>query len=172
MFDEVSASLGTIEETTGKHPLFIFDDCDNLSRDLLEYLRLLTNFQMDSEDRFSIILCGTDTLQSRLRDHQSCSFRQRITFCHTLRPFTVDDARAYIEFHLKRAEGPLDIFTDGAVASLFHLARGVPRIINQVAIQSLIQATIQKKEKIDEKLLQRFVANNPLLEGSPDEPKP
>jgi type II secretory pathway predicted ATPase ExeA len=172
MFDEVSALLSSMEEMTGKHPLFIFDDCDNLSSELIEYLRLLSNFEMDSEDRFSIILSGSEILQSRLREPQNYPFRQRINFCHTLRPFTVDDARAYVDFHLKRAEGPHDIFTEGAVGLIFHMTRGYPRNINQVGLQSLIQAAIHRKEKIDENFIKRFVANNPLLEVGTEEQKP
>ena len=59
LFDAISAFLAQYEERTGKHPIIIFDDGDGLSDKLLELLRLLANFNMDSEDRFSFILSGT-----------------------------------------------------------------------------------------------------------------
>lgn len=169
MFDAISSYLGELQETTGKHPILIFDDCDNLSNDLLESLRLLTNFQMDCEDLFSIILCGTDTLLSHLRQPANRSFRQRVNFCHTLRPFTVEDTRNYIDFHLKRAEANPGLFSDNAIQLLFNLAKGIPRNINQLGIQTLIQAAIHKKEKIDENFIRRYVLSNVLLDLQEEE---
>lgn len=94
MFDALSSHLFSLEENLGKHPIIIFDDCDHLSRDVIEYLRLLMNFQMDSEERFSLILCGTDVFQTHLKEHPNMAFRQRITYSQTLRPFTAGDTRA------------------------------------------------------------------------------
>lgn len=171
MFDSISEYFRTKEEDLRKHPVLILDDCDNLTADVLEYLRLLTNFEMDSEDRFSLILCGTETLQAHLMHHANLSFRQRVTYVQTLRPFTLDDARAYVRYHLERVGAPLELFSDGAIKTLFELSRGFPRVINQIAVQALIQATIQKKDRVDENLLKAHVCPNLLLD-SVDEMKP
>ncbi|MHC9543351.1 MAG: ExeA family protein [Vulcanimicrobiota bacterium] len=164
MFDAVSEYLGSLEENTGKYPLLILDDCDNLSREVLENIRLLMNYQMDSEERFSLVMSGTEKLQSLLREYAHTAFRQRIVYCHLLRPFSFDDARAYVNYHLKRVDGPPEIFSDGAVNLIFQMARGVPRVINQVAIQSLIHAAVHGKEKIDENLIRQNVNINLLSE--------
>lgn len=68
MFDALSAQLFTLEGHLGKHPVIIFDDCDHQSRDVIEYLRLLTNFEMDSVERFSLVLCRTEMLQANLKE--------------------------------------------------------------------------------------------------------
>jgi type II secretory pathway predicted ATPase ExeA len=153
LFDAISAFLGQYEERNQKYPIILFDDGDGLSDRLLELLRLMANFSMDSEDRFSFILSGTQKLALRLKEPQNEALKQRIVFSHHLRGFTIDDARNYVRFHLKRAEAPKDLFADNAIQMIFHLAKGLPRVINQIALQTLIQAAIKRVENIDENFL-------------------
>ena len=164
LFDSISAFLDQYEQRTGKHPIILFDDGDGLSDRLIELLRSLANFIMDSEDRFSFILSGSQKLALRLKQPQNEAFRQRIVFSHTLRAFTIDDARNYIRFHLERAEGPKELFSEGAVQLIFHLAKGLPRVINQIALQTLIRAAIRKVDKIDETFLKQQVLNGSLFD--------
>lgn len=166
MFDAISDYFGAREEQQRKHSVLIIDDCDNLSNEVLEYLRLLMNFQMDSEDRFSIILCGTEAFHGHLHHQVNLPFRQRITYAQTLRPFTLDDARSYFKYHLERVEAALELFTEGAIKTIFQLSRGFPRVINQIAVQALIQAAIHKKEKVDENLLKLHVVPNLLVDNA------
>lgn len=169
LFDSISAFLDQYEQRTGKHPIIIFDDGDGLSDRLIELLRSLGNFLMDSEDRFSFILSGSQKLASRLKQPQNEAFRQRIVFAHTLRAFTIEDARNYLRFHLERCEGPKELFTEGAVQLIFHVAKGLPRVINQVALQSIIRAAIRKVDKIDESFLKQHVLNGSLFDGKLEE---
>jgi type II secretory pathway predicted ATPase ExeA len=82
LFDAISAFLGQYEERNRKYPIILFDDGDGLSDRLLELLRLLGNFSMDSEDRFSFILSGTQKLALRLKEPQNEALKQRIVFSH------------------------------------------------------------------------------------------
>jgi general secretion pathway protein A len=165
LFDSISTFLDHYEQRTAKHPIIIFDDGDGLSDRLIELLRSLGNFMMDSEDRFSFILSGSQKLSSRLKQPQNEAFRQRIVFAHTLRAFTIEDARNYIRFHLERAEGPKELFTEEAVQLIFHLAKGLPRVINQIALQAIIRAAIRKVDNIDESFLKQQVLNGSLFDG-------
>jgi len=124
---------------------------------------------MDSEDRFSFILSGSQKLASRLKQPQNEPFRQRIVFTHNLRAFTIDDTRNYVRFHLERSEGPKELFTDTAVQLIFHLAKGLPRVINQIALQSIIRAAIRKVDKIDENFLKQQVLNASLFDSKIEE---
>lgn len=169
LFDSISTSLAQYEERNAKHPILIFDDGDALSDTLLELLRSLANFAMDSEDRFSLILSGSQKIALRLKQPQNEAFRQRIGFAHTLRGFTIDDARNYIRFHIERSEGPKDLFSEAAVQLIFHLAKGLPRVINQIALQALIRAAIRQMDKIDENFLKHHVLNNALFDSKPEE---
>jgi general secretion pathway protein A len=164
LFDSISTYLAQYEERNRKHPILMFDDGDGLSDQLIELLRLLANFDMDSEDRFSFILSGSQKLALRLKQPLNEAFRQRIGYAHNLRAFTIDDARNYIGFHLERAEGPKELFTEGAVQLIFHLAEGLPRVINQIALQSIIKAAVRKVEKIDENFIKQHVLNGSLFD--------
>lgn len=165
LFDAISAFLAQYEERTGKHPIIIFDDGDGLSDQLLELLRLLANFAMDSEDRFSFILSGSQRLALRIREPQNEALRQRIAFSHNLRGFTIDDARKYIHFHLERAEGPKELLADNAIQMIFNLAKGLPRVINQIALQALIRAAVRGTQTIDENFLKQHVLNDSIFDN-------
>ncbi len=169
LFDALNAHLGQYEERTGKHPLIVFDDCDSLSDDILELLRRLANFAMDSEDRFSFILSGSQRLAATIRSPQNESLKQRIAYAHNLVGFTLDDAGNYIHFHLKRAEAPTDLFADNAVKAIFHRAKGLPRKINQIAMHALIRAAILRKDKIDHPFLKQQVFTSALFDPNFDE---
>jgi type II secretory pathway predicted ATPase ExeA len=164
LFDALNAHLGQYEERTGKHPVIVFDDCDGLSDELLELLRRLANFAMDSEDRFSFILAGSQRLAATIRAPQNESLKQRIAYAHNLVGFTLDDATTYIHFHLKRAEAPPELFADNAVKAIFHRAKGLPRSINQIAMHALIRAAVLRKDRIDETFLKQQVFTSALFD--------
>jgi type II secretory pathway predicted ATPase ExeA len=169
LFDALNAHLGQYQERSGKHPVIVFDDCDSLSDELLEVLRRLANFAMDSEDRFSFILSGSHKLAATIRSPQNESLKQRIAYAHNLVGFTLDDAVNYIHFHLKRAEAPTELFADNAVKAIFHRAKGLPRRINQIAIHALIRAAILQKDKIDESFLKQQVFTGALFDPNFDQ---
>lgn len=169
LFDSLSAYLGQYQQRCNKHPVIIFDDADLLPDQLLETLRLLANFDMDSDDRVSFILSGTHKLAARIRSGQNESLKQRIGFSHQLTGFTIDDAIAYVQFHLDRAEAPAKLFSSNAVKTIFHYAKGLPRVINQIAIQALIRAAIKGKQVIDADFLKHHVFVNSLFDNNLDE---
>ena len=162
LFDSISSFLAQYEERNRKHPIIIFDDGDGLSDPLIELLRLLGNFAMDSEDRFSFILSGSQRLALRLKQPQNEAFRQRIVFSHNLRSFSVDDARKYISFHMERSEGPKELFADDAIQLIFQLAKGLPRVINQIALQTIIRAAVRRVDHIDETFIKQQVLKGAL----------
>ncbi|MFC1886948.1 ExeA family protein [Thermodesulfobacteriota bacterium] len=169
LFDALNAHLGQYEKRFNKHPVIIFDDADSLRDELLELLRFLANFDMDSEERFSFILSGSHKLAARIRNAQNEALKQRIGFSHQLRGFSIDDALAYVHFHLKRAEAPTGLFSEDAVQTLFHYSKGLPRVINQIAMHALIRAAISGKDAINADFLKQQVFTNSLFDHSLDE---
>lgn len=166
IFDAINTELGRHQERCGRHPILILDDCDGLSDDLLEDLRLLTNHAMDSEDRFSLILAGTQQFTRRIRQAQNKTLKQRVNYSFALKGFTLKEATDYVRFHMNRAEGPQDLFHTGAVKLLFQLSQGFPRVINQLASHALIQAAVKRKDRIDDKFLRQYLLGNPMFESS------
>jgi type II secretory pathway predicted ATPase ExeA len=169
MFDAINQYLGEFEQKNGKHPILIIDDADVIGDDLLETLRRLSNFDMDRDDRFSMVLSGMPSLATRLKLPQNRAIHQRITFAHNLRGFSLQDTQSYIGFHLQRSDGPKELFSEDALRLLFQMSKGLPRVINQLAIQSLIQAAIRKKDAIDADFIKYHVLSNPLFDPNAPE---
>jgi type II secretory pathway predicted ATPase ExeA len=170
-FDELSRFLYDYESRTGRHPILVFDNAEGLSHENIECLRLLTNFEMDSTDKCSLILIGTDEMWNMVARPENRCFHQCVTFSHTLRAFSHDETKQYFDFHLDRSEGPKDLFSQGAVKYIFNLAKGIPRVINQIATQALIRAVVRKVHNIDDAFLKVHVIPHTfydLKDGPPE----
>lgn len=170
MFDATNAHLGSYQRQTGRHPLIILDDAHAMSHELLELVRKLMNFEMDSDERVSVILCGGESLASNLQAPVNADLKAMAGFAHTLRGFRYADTERYVAFHLERAEGPKDLFDKEAVRLIFNLSKGVPRVINQLALHSLIRAAVKRTERISAGFIKNHVQGHALLEGKGEEP--
>ncbi len=166
MFDEVRHYLADYQHRTGKHPILILDDAEALPDEVLDCLRRLCAIDMDREDHVSVILAGNPTLGSRLKHPHNQALHNRVSFGHLLHGFTLEDTQGYIRFHLERAEGPKDLFSEEAVQLLFNLSQGMPRTLNQLAIHTLIRAAILNVDTLDVPFIKRQVLSNPLFESS------
>ncbi len=162
LFDDLQKHLTSYEQEQGPHPILLVDDGEGLTPAVVDVLRRLTCYDLDAEDRFSMLLSGTEDLLRALRHHSLDTFRSRIAFAHTLKPFGLDDTRNYIRFHLKRADTNQKLVTDTAVKRIFHASKGRPRNINQLTMQALIYGVVHGFESIDTKAIDAAIADNPL----------
>lgn len=152
----------------GPHPLLVLDDAEGCRPEVLDLLRRLTAHGLDGEDRFSILLTGTDNLLDTLRAPGLEPLRTRITYAQILRPFQVDDTHAYVGWHLHTAQADKSLFSDEAVRILFQASGGRPRRVNQLALQALVAAAVHGRNTIDVRFLADTLADHPLFDhGSP-----
>lgn len=166
LFDQAHRHLTSKTDDNAPHPLLVLDDAEGLSVELLDIVRRLTAYALDSEDRFSVLLGGTDDLLHTLRMPGLESLRSRIAYAQPLVPFSLEDARNYVLFHLNRAGARPDLFTDDATRRLFHASQGRPRAINQLALQALIQATVVGRDNIDADFVNAQISAHPFFEPS------
>lgn len=169
LFDAVKAHLSTYEQEHGPHPVLVVDNGEGLSIPILDLLRRLTCYELDAEDRFSLLLAGTDELLAALRDGALASLRTRIGYAQMLRPFALEDTRNYIQFHLQRAEVDPKLFTEDAIKRLFQASHGRPRGINQLAMQALIQAAVLGRDTVDGDFMAHLIAAHPLYQTPPQD---
>lgn len=167
LFDQAQQHLSTHNVDERAHPLLVLDDAEGLSVELLDIARRLTSYALDAEDRFSILITGTDDLLRTLRDPRLQPLCSRIGYARPLRPFTLEDARNYVTFHLARAGGPKELFSDTATTALFHASLGTPRSINQIALQALIQAAVEGRDALDGGFVEDVINAHPLYTGAP-----
>lgn len=123
-----------------RRTVLIIDEAQNLSRDVLEQLRLLTNLETHKEKLLRVILVGQPELGDLLMRHDLRQLAQRITARFTLRPLGLAETRAYVQHRLERANGPQHLFSRPAMVTLRGLTRGVPRLINMVCERALMGA--------------------------------
>ena len=162
LFDAAQSQLINYEQEHGPHPIVVLDDAEGLTVEVADMLRRLTCYELDAEDRFSLLLAGTEDVMKVLRHPSLDTWRSRIVYTHTLRPFSNEDTRNYVRFHLERAEANPDLFTDDAVKRLFHASHGKPRLINQLATQALVEAAVRGLDAIKGDFLDKLIHAHPL----------
>ena len=148
----------------GPHPVLVIDDAEGCKPELLDLLRRLAAHGLDGEDRFSVLISGTEHLLDTLRAPTLEPLRSRVTYAQVLRPFQVDDTHAYVNWHLAKAEAPKNLFSDEAVRILFQASAGRPRRVNQLALQALVSAAVHGREHIDARFITDTLADHPLFD--------
>ncbi|UTF49442.1 AAA family ATPase [Desulfomicrobium sp. ZS1] len=122
----------------GRHAIVIVDEAQNLSRDALEEVRLLSNLQGNSRPLLQVVLVGQPELRRKLADPTLTQLAQRITSTFHLPSLELDEAKAYICFRLAHAGGNPLLFTPEAMEAIHALSAGVPRLINIICDAALV----------------------------------
>jgi general secretion pathway protein A len=137
--------LGTEART---RPVLILDEAHGLRSDVLEEMRLLTNYAMDSQNRLCLLFCGQTELRRRLGMAVHEALNQRVVVRYHLPPLTRDELGAYVVHLLRRAGTELPLFEPAAIEALFQASQGLPRKINLLAHHSLIAAAVAKAKTV------------------------
>jgi type II secretory pathway predicted ATPase ExeA len=133
----------------GETAVLVIDEAQNLSAELLEEIRLLTNLETSTEKLLQIILCGQPELELKLREPSLRQLRQRITLRCRTHPLTIAETQSYIAQRLRIAGGNGEpIFTPEAVASVFEYSQGIPRVINLLCEHAMISAFVDQQQSI------------------------
>ena len=130
-------------------PVLIFDEAHHLRNEILEELRLLTSYQMDSEKRLCLLLVGLTELRRRLAMSAHESLAQRIVVRFHLGGFSREEVGAYLEHRLRLAGAKVPIFEPGAVEAVALASNGIPRRIDRIAHYALHAATAAKAHSVD-----------------------
>jgi len=121
--------------------VLVVDEAQNLSAELLEELRLLTNIEVGEQKPLSLVLAGQPELARRLNEPGWQHLKQRIALRCELRPLTLHESALYVAGRISAAGGnPARLFTRDAVALLHQYARGIARIINVIGDNALLGA--------------------------------
>lgn len=129
-------------------PVLIVDEAHHLRTDLLEDLRLLTNYAMDSENRLTLVLVGHPELRRRMGLAALDALSQRIVVRAHVRGLSRDEVGPYITHRLRLAGTELPLFEPPAVEAIFQLSSGLPRKVNALAHHALLAAAIDKAKSI------------------------
>lgn len=121
-----------------KTPVVIIDEANYINGAILNDLKILFNFEMDSRDRAAILLAGLPSLNSTLRLGIHEPLRQRIVMNYDLGGLTKEEGRSYVADKLKGAGCHQMIFEENALEAILNAADGTPRVINKLCNASLL----------------------------------
>src|SRR5680860_474382 len=124
----------------------------------LEELRLLTNVEMDSQMPFAGILVGQPELRRRLRMGSFAALDQRIALRYEISGMQEAESREYLVHHLKLAGREDRLFTDDAAELLHERSRGIPRALNNLALQALVATYANNTSMVDRDAAQAAVS--------------
>ena len=129
-------------------PVLIIDEAHHLRGDVLEDLRLLTSFTMDSEHRLCLLFVGLTEMRRRLAMAVHESLAQRLVIRHHLTGLARDEIEAYVRHRLALAGAPdIPIFDANAIEAMFQSAQGLPRKVNQIAHLAMVAAAAARERQ-------------------------
>jgi type II secretory pathway predicted ATPase ExeA len=150
LIPQAAEALATEESERGRKVVLVLDEAHLLDAEQLEGLRLLTNAELDSRSPFSCLLVGQPTLRRRIRLGAFAALDQRVALRYSMTGMDQKETAGYVVHHLQLAGRSDTLFSDDALALIHQVSRGLPRAVNNLAIQSLVAAFAEKKSIVDE----------------------
>ena len=146
-----------------RETVLIIDEAQNLTEDLLEQVRLLSNIETDDRKLLQIVLMGQPELRQRLNSPRLKQLRQRITVRYHLMPLTRFEAGQYIQHRLELAGAKgVPFFTQPALWRVYIYSRGIPRLVNAVCDKALLAGYVGQSDRITFQMVGRAIRE---LEG-------
>jgi general secretion pathway protein A len=139
----------------GRRVIVIVDEAQNLSTDVLEQVRLLTNLETPSQKLLQIILIGQPELRELLDRNELRQLAQRITGRYHLSPLSKRETKGYVRHRLRVAGHTGEIFTASALAEVHRLSSGIPRVVNVCCDRALLGAYTQEQRRITSALVRQ-----------------
>lgn len=150
----------------GENVALIIDEAQNLSAEVLESIRLLSNFETPKDKLLQILLVGQPELANRLNSQELRQLKQRVALRHHLRPLTSKECEEYVINRLQIANGHAEIFTPEALDAIYIYSRGIPRVMNVLGDNALLTAFALAKKRVDDSIISE-VAEDMNLASAP-----
>ena len=149
--------------TGGRDVVLLIDEAQDLSSDLLEQIRLLSNLETDQRKLLQIVLVGQPELRDKLNDPRLRQLRQRITVRYHLAPLSRRETEQYIQHRLEIAgANGRPSFNRWAIGGIYRYSQGVPRLINAVCDKTLLCGYVTGDDELSRRHVRRAVRE---LEG-------
>jgi len=157
LIDRLNAFLMQ-KKASGKKIILLIDEAQNLNRNVLEQLRLLSNLETNRDKLLQIILVGQPELSEILNSHALRQVGQRITLSYQLRPLTLTECKEYIHYRIGIAAQKTAIkFDRSAYRQIYKYSSGIPRLINIVCDRALLTAFVLNQFKITSRIAKESI---------------
>jgi type II secretory pathway predicted ATPase ExeA len=146
-----AAILAAERDERGRTPVLVIDEAHLLRYEQLENIRMMTNHNLDADSPLACLLVGQPTLRRTMKLAVLAALEQRVALRYTMPPMTGPETASYVSHHIKLAGRSDTLYSDDAVSLIHTTARGYPRAVNNLALQSLVAAYASGKATVDEK---------------------
>jgi general secretion pathway protein A len=132
----------------------IVDEAQNLSAEVLESIRLLSNFETPRDKLLQIMMVGQPELATRLNSPELRQLKQRVALRHHLRPLNFADCKEYVARRLELVGGTVSVFTPKALEAIYMYSGGTPRLVNILCDNGMLTAYALRRETVDTTMIQ------------------
>ena len=158
MIPQAQELLAAEVSERGKRVVLICDEAHLLDAESLEGVRCLSNLGMDQTAPFCLLLLGQPTLRRKLRTGTFTALDQRIAVRYAIGGLDLKETQSYVQHHLALAGRSDTLFSDDAIGLIHSTSRGLPRLINNLAVAALVAAFAAKQAIVDESAARTAVA--------------
>ncbi|MDP2324053.1 MAG: AAA family ATPase, partial [Gammaproteobacteria bacterium] len=137
------------EGKEGRRFVIVVDEAQNLSREVLEEIRQLTNLGQGEEQPVQIILVGQPELEVNIARPDLAQLKQRIRVHYKLAPLTRRELEEYVDHRIEVAGGRPGTFSARALDRIYQMSGGVPRVVNTLGIEALLSAFVAGRNKVE-----------------------
>lgn len=148
LFRQIRNEVTRLVSEARCRPVLVVDEAHHLRPDVLEDLRLLTNYKMDSDNRLCLLLLGQSELRRRLAMTVHEALAQRIVVRYHMPALTRDEVPEYLTHRLRHAGTELELFEAAAHEALFQATGGIPRKLNLLAHHALLAAALARAKTV------------------------
>ncbi len=150
----------------GETAVLVIDEAQNLSDEVLEEIRMMTNLETFTEKLLQIVLVGQPELEQRLKQPQLRQLRQRLTLRAKTHAFNLGETESYIVQRLRIAGSNGEtIFDRESAAAIFRYSTGIPRVINLLCEHCLVSAFVDQRKSVTAEIVDSVARDFDLADG-------
>lgn len=157
MFRNLQQHILSMNTSSHVHPILLVDEAHLLNNDILAEMRLLTNYQIDSMNALSVVLCGDETLTRKFGLSMLESLATSITVSISVEALAKEETFAYIESRLSACGVKSPLFTQNALELIHQAAGGILRTIGTIANAALLKAYLTKSRQVEAEHVQSVI---------------
>jgi general secretion pathway protein A len=151
----------------GETAVLVIDEAQNLTDEVLEEIRMLTNLETFTEKLLQIVLVGQPELEQRLKQPQLRQLRQRLTLRAKTHAFNLEETKAYVQQRLRIAGcNGEPIFEPDALLALYRYSAGIPRVINLLCEHCLVSGFVDQKKTVVPEMVDSVARDFDLSDGN------
>ena len=153
MFRQIQSAISNLYFEQRITPVIFADEIHMASNAILDDLRMLFNFRMDSVNPFVLVLAGQLPIRNKLALNMSLPLKQRITGKYSMKGLSETETREYIQSRMALAGVMKDVFSEKAISGIYSSSNGFPRNVNNIATACLMYCKWKNLELVDEEVV-------------------